>query len=103
MVDKVLALCDYIYGHYQKHIAEQVSFNIILGIHTEIQAGEGCIYHWFGHGQAINRIIEDLFEQMDEKTLSEQIAAVASVKEAVLHAPLNPDKRKKKWYKKLFA
>lgn len=103
MLDKVLALCDYIYSHYQKHIAEQVSFNIILGMHTQIQAGEACIYHWFGHGQAINGIIADVFEQMDGKTLSEQIAAVASVKKAVLHAPLNPRKRKKKWYKKLLS
>lgn len=102
MLDQVLALCDYIYSRYQKHIAEQVSFNIILGIHTRIQAGEAYIYHWFGHGQAINRIIADLFDQMEAKSVAEQIAAVSAVKEAVLHAPLNPDKQKRKWYRKLF-
>jgi hypothetical protein len=100
MLDQVLALCDYIYSRYQKHIAEQISFNIILGMNTQIQAGEAWIYHWFGHGQAINRIIADLFDQMEGKSVEEQIAAVAAVKEAVLQAPLNPDKLKKKWYVK---
>jgi hypothetical protein len=102
LLDMVLEVCDYIYRHYPKHIAEQLAFNIVLGEHTSILPGEGYFYHWFGHGQAINDIIAEVFEEVGEKPVTDQIAAVAASREASLSAPLNPQKRKK-WYRRLFS
>ncbi|RMG73373.1 MAG: hypothetical protein D6722_03925 [Bacteroidetes bacterium] len=101
LLEQVLAVCDYLYHHYPKHIAEQVAFNLVLGQNGDILAGEGCFYHWFGHGQAINRLIESVFAQVEGQPVAAQIAAVAASREATLSAPLNPKKRRR-WYQRLF-
>ena len=96
----VLALCDTIHSLFPKHLSEQMAFNIVMSRHFRLKGFSDVSYHWFGHGQAINHIIDRVLSNLHQDSLEELIIKVRAVKQEVLHAPLNPDKLP--WYRKWF-
>ena len=97
----VLALCDEMHKVFPKHLSEQMAFNIVMGHHFRLAGFSNFSYHWFGHGQAINRIIDKLLVRYPNQSLNELIEKVSDVKHEVINAPLNPDKQS--WYKRWFS
>ncbi|MBL4587663.1 MAG: hypothetical protein JKX84_11505 [Flavobacteriales bacterium] len=97
----VLAFCDDIHGQFRKHLSEQMAFSIVLSQHFKVEAFKPFTYHWFGHGQAINKIIDEVFLDYPNADLEHWIRQVSAVKERVIAAPLNADKLP--WYKRWFS
>lgn len=96
-----LAVCDDLHTRFRKHISEQLATSIVMRKHFKIVSFREYTYHWFGYGQAINHIINDVLSAYPEGNLNDWITAVSSVKQAVLDAPLNRDKMP--WYKRWLA
>lgn len=94
----VLALCDQMHRLFPKHLSEQMAFNIVMAAHFKIVGFSDIGYHWFGHGQAINRIIDSLLENYPVEEFDKLITSVKARKTEVLNAPLNPDKLP--WYRR---
>lgn len=97
----VLMLCDAMHQRFRKHLSEQMAFNIVMGEHYRLDGISEFSYHWFGHGQAINKIIDSVLLKYPNEKLDELIERVSASKKDVLNAPLNPDKQP--WYKRLFS
>lgn len=96
----VLALCDEMHKAFPKHLSEQMAFNIVMGHHFQLVGFSDFSYHWFGHGQAINKIIDSVLIDYPSVHLDELIENVRQVKQEVIDSPLNPDKLP--WYKRWF-
>ena len=93
-----LAVCDNLHTRFRKHISEQLATSIVMRKHFKIVSFRKYTYHWFGYGQAINHIINDVLATYPKGNLDDWIEAVSGVKQAVLQAPLNRDKMP--WYKR---
>ncbi len=95
-----LAVCDDLHTSFRKHISEQLASSIVLSKHFKIVPFRDYTYHWFGHGQAINKIIDHVLADYPNQDLAELIKNVRAVKQEVIDAPLNRDKQP--WYKRWF-
>jgi hypothetical protein len=93
-----LAVCDDLHTIFNKHISEQLATSIVMSKRFKIVAFKQFTFHWFGHGQAINRIIERALGNYPEGNLAEWSNTVSDIRDEVLNAPLNCDKQG--WYKR---
>jgi hypothetical protein len=96
----ILVLCDEMHRLFPKHLSEQMSFSIVLGAEFSIRAFNGQTYHWFGHGRAVNSIMDDVLREYPHMELGQLLEMVEQVRPQVLNAPLNPDKLP--WYSRMF-
>jgi predicted alpha-1,6-mannanase (GH76 family) len=99
-LNDALDVCDMLHRRFPKHISEQLATSIVMTKHFQVVDFRSYTYHWFGHGQAINNIIDEIlfdYQQHDLETLMER---VRSVRQRVVNAPLNRDKQP--WYKRMF-
>jgi len=96
----VLSVCDEMHRQFNKHLSEQMAFSIVLSKHFKVIPFREYTYHWFGHGHAINKIVDRVLSDYETDNLDELIQKVAAVKDEVRNAPLNRDKQP--WYKRWF-
>jgi hypothetical protein len=97
----VLKVCDEMHEKFNKHLSEQMAFSIVMSKHFKVKSFKDYTYHWFGHGQAINVIVERVLEDYERQNLNDLIVKVTAVKEEVRNAPLN--RNKLPWYKRWFS
>ena len=97
----VLKVCDEMHSKFNKHLSEQMAFSIVMSKHFKVKPFKDYTYHWFGHGQAINAIVERVLVNFETQNLNDLILSVAAVKEEVRNAPLN--RNKLPWYKRWFS
>lgn len=97
---EVLKVCDEMHKQFNKHLSEQMAFSIVMSKHFQVVPFKDYTYHWFGHGHAINRIVNRVLENYQSDSLEALIQKVAGVKKEVRNAPLNRDKQP--WYKRWF-
>lgn len=95
-----LAVCDDLHTRFRKHISEQLATSIVMSRYFKIVPFKQFTFHWFGHGQAINRTINRALGKYPEGDLEEWLSIVNGIRQEVLNAPLNPDKQP--WYKRWF-
>lgn len=96
-----LAVCDDLHTRFRKHISEQLATSIVMSRYFKIVPFKQFTFHWFGYGQAINRVIEREFGDYPKGNLELWLSKVSEMRQEVLSAPLNPDKQP--WYKRWFA
>lgn len=96
-----LSVCEDLHTSFRKHISEQLASSIVMSAHFKIVDFKEYTYHWFGHGHAINLIVNRVLENYYTDSLETLIEKVVFVKDEVLGAPLNRDKQP--WYKRLFT
>lgn len=96
----VLKVCDVMHKLFNKHLSEQMAFSIVMSKHFDVVPFNEFTYHWFGHGHAINLIVNRVLSDYETDSLDQLIQKVVAVKDEVRNAPLNRDKQP--WYKRWF-
>lgn len=96
----VLKVCDEMHEKFNKHLSEQMAFSIVMSEHFKVVSFRDYTYHWFGHGHAINIIVNRVLENQETDSLKDLIRKVAAVKDEVRTAPMN--RNKLPWYKRWF-
>jgi len=87
--DTVFKLSEELYRAEPNHIMEQLAHSIVLNKHTKIIEADEYIYHWWGRGLNVEKLLIQFFEENKGMEVEQLISKANEFKEEVGNASFN--------------